>query len=131
MFTSSSSPMDGVASPPPYRRLSRPGPAPQSANDLPAYTRSRRHTLAQPAVRREPTEHVFQLMDGRKPWVILKVYSSARLSKSLPTFFERENINCKLEVRAGSGDSSIQAISATVSLSSFSMLASTQLKSFL
>lgn len=108
-------PMD-FAPPPRYRRSStRPGPAPQSGvlADLPAYTR--RNTLAQPvAPIRDPTEHVYPLLDGKaKPWATLKVYSSAKSPKSLPTFFEKEHINCSVEINADKGDS-IHAISATV-----------------
>lgn len=104
-----------ASSPPRYRRFSRPGEMPQPGAELPAYSR-RRNTLAQPAVApREPTEHVYQLMDGRsKPWAVLKVFSSAKSSKSLPTFFERENVNCILELDVAKGES-IQAITATVS----------------
>ena len=86
------------------------------ASELPPY--SRRHTLHQPvpAARREPTEHVFQLSEGKgKPWVTLKLHSSAKSSKSLPTFFEKENINGQLELSAERGDN-IQAITAIVSL---------------
>lgn len=102
-----------ASSPPRYRRFSsRPGPAP-SGNELPAY--SRRNTLAQPVnVRREATEHLFQVADGKsRPWITLKVFSSAKSSRSLPTFFEKENINGQLELDAERGDS-IQAITATV-----------------
>ncbi|KAF8968052.1 hypothetical protein BDZ97DRAFT_449634 [Flammula alnicola] len=103
-----------ASSPPRYRRFStRPGPAPLSGSELPPYTR--RNTLTQPInLRREPTEHVFQLSDGKsKPWITLRVFSSAKSSKSLPTFFEKENINGRLELDAERGDS-IQAITAMV-----------------
>jgi hypothetical protein len=104
-----------ASSPPRYRRFStRPGPAPSSgAAELPPYTR--RNTLTQPInLHREPTEHVFQLADGKsKPWVTLRVFSSAKSSKSLPTFFEKENITGRLELDAQRGDS-IQAITAVV-----------------
>ncbi|TFK40191.1 hypothetical protein BDQ12DRAFT_628002 [Crucibulum laeve] len=103
-----------VPSPPRYRRFStRPGPAPVSASELPAYTR--RNTLAQPVVvRRESTEHVYHVADGKsRPGITLKVYSSAKSSKSLPTFFEKENINGQLEIHAEKGDS-IQAITAII-----------------
>jgi len=54
-------------------------------------------------------------MDGRsKPWASLKVLSSAKSAKSLPTFFEKENINGTLELNADKCDS-IQAITASVS----------------
>ncbi|KAF9563247.1 hypothetical protein CPC08DRAFT_761006 [Agrocybe pediades] len=95
-----------ASSPPRYRRFStRPGPVPSSGSDLPPYTR--RSTLTQPInLRREPTEHVFQLSDGKpKPWVTLKIFSSAKSSKSLPTFFEKENITGSLELDAERGDS--------------------------
>lgn len=105
-----------ASSPPRYRRFStRPGPAPSSgvAAELPPYTR--RNTLTQAInLQREPTEHVFQLADGKpKPWFTLRVFSSAKSSKSLPTFFEKENINGMLELDAQRGDS-IQAITAIV-----------------
>ena len=103
-----------ASSPPRYRRFSsRPGPAPLSGSELPPYTR--RNTLTQPInLHREPTEHVFQLADGKsRPWITLKVYSSAKSPKSLPTFFEKENITGLLELEAERGDS-IQAITATV-----------------
>lgn len=101
-----------VASPPRYHRYSsRPGPAPQSVDELPPYTR--RNTIAQPVVRREPTEHLYLLTEKNRPWVTLKLYSSAKSSKSLPTFFEKENINGSLEINADKGDS-IQSITATV-----------------
>jgi hypothetical protein len=105
-------PMD-VSSPPQYRRFSRPA----SGTGPPAYTRCNTilHTLPPPP---EPTEHVFQVADGKcKPWIKLTLRSSARSAKSLPTFFEKENINGQLEVDAERGDS-IQAITATVRLKS-------------
>lgn len=95
---------------PHYRRFSRPG----SGNELPPYTR--RNTVAQPlpSPPREPTEHIFQAADGKnKPWIKLTLRSSAKSAKSLPTFFEKENINGQLELDAERGDS-IQAITATV-----------------
>lgn len=89
-------------------------------SELPAYSR-RRHTLAQPigtlSIPRAPTEHIYPLVDGRssgKPWATLKIFSSAKSSKSLPTFFEKENINGSFELHAERGDS-IQAVTATVS----------------
>ncbi|KJA16442.1 hypothetical protein HYPSUDRAFT_147727 [Hypholoma sublateritium FD-334 SS-4] len=103
-----------ASSPPRYRRFStRPGPAPSSGSELPAYTR--RNTLTQAVnLRRDPTEHVFQAADGKsKPWITLRVFSSAKSSKSLPTFFEKENVNGKLEIDAERGDS-IQAVTAVV-----------------
>lgn len=103
-----------VLSPPRYQRFStRPGPVPLSGSELPPYTR--RNSLIQPvAVRRDATEHIFQLSDGKsKPWITLKVQSSAKSSRSLPTFFEKENITGQLELFAEKGDS-IQSISATV-----------------
>lgn len=101
-----------VAPPPRYRRSStRPGQVPQSGNELPAYTR--RNTLAQPLVRREPTEHVYLLTEKNRAWVTLKIQSSAKSNKSLPTFFEKENVNGSLEINADKGDS-IHSITATV-----------------
>lgn len=103
-----------VSSPPRYQRFStRPGPVPLSGSELPPYTR--RNSLIQPvAVRRDATEHIFQLSEGKsKPWITLRVQSSAKSSKSLPTFFEKENITGQLELFAEKGDS-IQSISATV-----------------
>ncbi|KAF9466644.1 hypothetical protein BDZ94DRAFT_1157821 [Collybia nuda] len=101
-----------VAPPPRYRRFStRPGQVPQSGNELPIYTR--RNTLAQPVIQREPTEHVYLLTEKNRAWVTLKIQSSAKSSKSLPTFFEKENINGSLEINADKGDS-IHSITATV-----------------
>lgn len=101
-------------SPPRYRRFSRPGEIPQPGAELPPYTR-RRFTLAQPlSPPRPPTEHVYQLFDNKgKAWATLTVMSSAKSSKSLPTFFEKENINCSLELDVGKSDS-IQAVTVTV-----------------
>ena len=99
------------ASSPPYRRFSRHGPAPSSDSELPSYTR---RAVRQVDVPRPATEHLFQVSNGKgKPWITLKVYSSAKSAKSLPTFFEKETINGLLEVDAEKGDS-IQAITATV-----------------
>lgn len=104
------------ASPPRYRRFSRPSEMlPQPGAELPPYSR-RTNTLARPvaAPRQPPTEHLYQLLDGKgKPWASLKVLSSAKSSKSLPTFFEKENINGTLELNVGKGES-IQAITAIV-----------------
>lgn len=103
------------ASPPRYRRFSRAGEVPpQPGAELPPYTR-RRNTLAQPVSSpRPPTEHLHQLFDGKgMPWASLKVFSSAKSTKSLPTFFEKENLNGTLELDVGKGES-IQAITATV-----------------
>ncbi|KAJ7476020.1 hypothetical protein FB451DRAFT_265030 [Mycena latifolia] len=99
-------------SPPRYRRFSRPGPVPQSAADLPAYTR--RNTLAQPIARREPVEHIYPLTDGKgRPWASLTLMSSAKSGKSVPTFFEKEHINGSFQLSAEKGDS-IQSIIVTV-----------------
>ncbi|KAG6857382.1 hypothetical protein H0H87_004744 [Tephrocybe sp. NHM501043] len=100
-------------SPPRYRRYStvRPGLEPTSGDELPAYTR--RNTLAQPVARHEPTEHVYLLTEKNRTFVTLKLYSSAKSAKSLPTFFEKENINGTLEINADKGDS-IQSITAIV-----------------
>ncbi|KAJ7126828.1 hypothetical protein C8R44DRAFT_106214 [Mycena epipterygia] len=100
-----------ASSPPRYRRFSRPGPAPQSA-DLPAYTR--RNTLAQPIARREPVEHVYPLADGKgRPWASLTLKSSAKSGKSVPTFFEKEHINGSFQLSAEKGDS-IQSVTVTI-----------------
>ncbi|KAG6900823.1 hypothetical protein C0993_000142 [Termitomyces sp. T159_Od127] len=106
--------MDVVSlSPPQYRRYStsRHGPVPCSGDELPPYTR--RNTSAQPIARREPTEHIYILTEKNRPFVTLKLYSSAKSSASLPTFFEKENINGTLEILAEKGDS-ISSITATV-----------------
>ena len=103
-----------ASSPPCYRRSSRHGPVPSSESELPSYTR---RTVPQADVPRPATEHLFHVYNGKgKPWITLKVYSSAKSSKSLPTFFEKETINGLLEVDAEKGDS-IQAIAATVCVS--------------
>lgn len=101
-------------SPTGYRRLSsRPGQVPLSGSELPLYTR--RDTLLQPYAVREPTEHVFHLVDGKsKPWASLKVFSSAKSSHLLPTFFERENVAGSVEFNLEKGDS-IQAVTVSVS----------------
>ncbi|KAJ3564409.1 hypothetical protein NP233_g8319 [Leucocoprinus birnbaumii] len=103
--------MDASA-PPSYRRYStRHGQAPAS-NELPPYSRRTRHSLAQPVqvARREPTEHVYKINDGK---IVLKINSSAKSSKALPTFFEKEHITGQLEIAAGKGDS-IQSIVITI-----------------
>ncbi|KAG7451337.1 uncharacterized protein BT62DRAFT_927015 [Guyanagaster necrorhizus] len=48
-----------------------------------------------------------------KPWATLKVFSSAKSAKSLPTFYEKETINGVVELEVERGDS-IQAVNATV-----------------
>lgn len=99
--------------PPQYRRLSRQGQVPMSGSELPAYYP--RHTHHHHSPRREPTEHVFSLADGRNaPWLTLKLRSSAKSSKSLPTFFEKEDIHGQIELTAERGDS-IQAITVLLS----------------
>lgn len=101
--------------PPPYIVHSA-GQVPScDAETLPRYTsRARRATLAHPLVRREPTEHVFQLVDGRRAWAILKLHSSAKSAKSIPTFYEKENITGTLEIDAEKGDSSIRSITIEI-----------------
>ncbi|KAK7016286.1 hypothetical protein R3P38DRAFT_3321389 [Favolaschia claudopus] len=100
-----------ASSPPRYRRFSRPGPAPQSA-DLPAYTR--RNTLAQPIARREPVEHLYPLSDSKgRPWASLSLMSSAKSAKSVPTFHEKEHINGSFQLAAEKGDS-IQSVTVIV-----------------
>ncbi|KAF9267938.1 hypothetical protein L218DRAFT_654005 [Marasmius fiardii PR-910] len=103
--------MNGL--PPPYI-VRGSGQVPSSGTEtLPRYT-SRRATLAHPLVRREPTEHVFQLVDGRRAWATLKLYSSAKSAKSIPTFYEKEKITGTLEIDAEKGDSSIRAVTIEV-----------------
>ncbi|KAK7032321.1 hypothetical protein VNI00_013280 [Paramarasmius palmivorus] len=107
--------MDVLTPPPPYHsrtgQVPRSGSHSQEAESLPRYTR--RNTLAQPLVaRREPTEHVFQVMDGRKPSVVLKLLSSAKSAKCIPTYYEKEKINGTLELE---GDSSVRAITVEIS----------------
>ncbi|KAJ7067134.1 hypothetical protein C8F01DRAFT_980387 [Mycena amicta] len=95
---------------PRYRRFSRPGPVPQSACDLPAYTR--RNTLAQPVARREPVEHAY--FDGKgSPRATLTLRSSAKSSKSIATFHEKEHINGSFQLTAEKGDS-IHSITVTI-----------------
>ncbi|KAJ3757690.1 hypothetical protein EV360DRAFT_83778 [Lentinula raphanica] len=103
-----------LLSPPPYRQ-SRQGQASQSGSELPRYTR--RNTLVHPVAPREPTQHVLSLSDGRgRPWLVLKISSSAKSTKSLPLFHEKENITATLELHADAdkGDPSIQAVTALV-----------------
>ncbi|KAG7089409.1 hypothetical protein E1B28_011097 [Marasmius oreades] len=98
--------------PPPYIEP-RTGQVPSSGTEtLPRYTR--RNTIAQPLIRREPIEHVFQLVDGRRAWAILKLYSSAKSAKSIPTFYEKEKITGTLEIDAVKGDSSIRIITIEI-----------------
>ena len=59
---------------------------------------------------RTSTEHTFALDDGS---AVLRIWSSARSTRSHPTFHERENIVGALEVRAGRLDS-VHEIIATV-----------------
>jgi len=103
--------------PPQYRRFSaRPAPVSQIAAfvaDLPPYTRRRRDTVSAPS-RRDPVEHIYQLVDGRsRPWAILRVLSSAKSAKSLPTFYEKEDIKGTLDLHLDRGDS-IQAITVSM-----------------
>jgi hypothetical protein len=102
--------MSCVSSLPDYRRVTQGfGLAPESAH-LPG--RNTPHTAA---IRREPTEHIYQLTEGKsRPWATLKIYSSAKSNKSLPTFFEKEPIKATFEIQAEKGDS-IHQITATVS----------------
>ncbi|KAK0223391.1 hypothetical protein IW262DRAFT_1269466 [Armillaria fumosa] len=101
-----------ATSPPRYRRYSRSGPAPVPSTDLPPY--SRHNTPTGRHTPREPTEHVFQIMSGKdKAWATLKVFSSAKSAKSLPTFYEKEIINGIVDLDVERGDS-IQAVNATV-----------------
>lgn len=104
--------MNCVSSQPDYRRVTQGlGLAPES-NELPPYTRH--NALHAPAVHREPIEHIYQLTEGKsRPWATLKIYSSAKSAKSLPTFLGREPIKGSLEVQAEKGDS-IHQITATV-----------------
>lgn len=108
-----------VASPPRYRRYSRTGPAPATGSELPAY--SRRNTLAAPLQPpREPTAHLFQLAGSSgKAWATLKVFSSAKSAKSLPTFYEKENINGSVELNMERGDT-ISTVNIRVSFLSLS-----------
>lgn len=102
-------------SPPSYRRFSsvRPGLVPENVDELPPYTRRTAALPNEPAIRRGPTEHIFFLTEKNKNLATLRLYSSAKSSKSLPTFFEKENINGILEIDAEKGDS-IQSITAVV-----------------
>ncbi|KAF5391524.1 hypothetical protein D9757_002500 [Collybiopsis confluens] len=105
--------MDSLSPPPPYRRHSRHGQVPHSGSELSRYTR--RNTLVHPIIPREPTQHVFPLAVGRsKPWLVLRLSSNAKSAKSLPLFYEKENINATLELHAEKGDSSIQSVIAMV-----------------
>ncbi|KAL0579589.1 hypothetical protein V5O48_002427 [Marasmius crinis-equi] len=106
--------MDVLSSPPPYIHSHRAGQVPRSRDfeTLPRYTR--RNTIAQPLVRREPTEHVFQLVDGRRSWAVLRLLSSAKSTKSIPTFYEQEKITGTLEVDTEKGDSSIRMITIEI-----------------
>ncbi|KAF5339259.1 hypothetical protein D9758_013331 [Tetrapyrgos nigripes] len=83
----------------------------QSTTSLPAYTRR-----ASPSPLRTPrpkTEHVVELSNNSgmggasskksKPWAVLKVYSNARSSKSLPAFVEGERLTGSVTLDLGSG----------------------------
>lgn len=102
--------------PPSYRRYSLVPPRPASIQGqteaLPAYTR--RNTIMPARAPREPMEHTFSLADGRSSWATLRLRSSAKSAKSLPTFYERENLNGILEIDADKADS-IHSVSAVVS----------------
>ncbi|KAG5220730.1 Pkinase-domain-containing protein [Salix suchowensis] len=110
-----------TVAPPQYRRFSsvRLGQAPTtmttqaSPADLPPYSRRRRDTVSQ-MPRREPVAHTYQLVSGSKAWAVWKVVSSAKSSKSLPTFYEKETITGTLSLDVDRFES-IQAIYVTVS----------------
>jgi hypothetical protein len=87
------------------------GRTPDLAEALPAYTR--RNTLTQARAPREAMEHTFSLADGRSSWANLRLRSSAKSAKSLPTFYEKENLNGVLEIDADKADS-IHSVSAVV-----------------
>ncbi|KAF5346155.1 hypothetical protein D9758_009962 [Tetrapyrgos nigripes] len=83
----------------------------QSTTSLPAYTRR-----ASPSPRRTTrpkTEHIVELSNisgiggatskKSKPWAVLKIYSSARSSKSLPVFLEGDKITGSLTLDLGHG----------------------------
>ncbi|KAF4571281.1 hypothetical protein EYR36_008610 [Pleurotus pulmonarius] len=109
-----------TVAPPQYRRFSsvRLGQAPTtmttqgSPADLPPYSRRRRDTVSQ-MPRREPVAHTYQLVSGSKAWAVWKVVSSAKSSKSLPTFYEKETITGTLSLDVDRFES-IQAIYVTV-----------------
>jgi len=85
-------------------------------NSVPTYSRQNTTTRTQTP----RSEHLFELRNGSKAWALLKVSSNAPSPKSLPVFFEGENVDCMLVLRAGSrGESSIQTIKATVSVPLF------------
>lgn len=107
--------MADVAFPPQYTRYSRTGLAPASIGELPAYTR--RNTLAAPLQPpRQPTEHTFPLISSstNKAWACLRLSSSAKSAKSLPTFYEKEKINGSVDINLGRADS-VSAVSLRVS----------------
>ena len=76
----------------------------------------RRHAIAQPVPPHELTEHMYHLKDSNRDWVTLKLHSSAKSSRSLPIYFEGENISGSLQINAEKGDS-IHSITAEVCLS--------------
>lgn len=64
-------------------------------SQLPAYSGRQPPALAAPRVTQEqrpPTEHVYELTNTRGAWATLKVYSSARKAKQMPTFLEGDPI---------------------------------------
>lgn len=84
-----------------------------SPADLPPYSRRRRDTVSQ-MPRREPVAHTYQLVSGSKAWAVWKVVSSAKSSKSLPTFYEKETITGTISLDVDRFES-VQAIYVTVS----------------
>ncbi|THU78163.1 hypothetical protein K435DRAFT_876945 [Dendrothele bispora CBS 962.96] len=86
----------------------------QSTTSLPAYTRLPTPP-PRPRTPRLKTEHVVELSNNSgiggaaskksKPWAVLKVYSNARSSKSLPTFVEGDSISGSVTLDLGSSSS--------------------------
>ncbi|KAK7437000.1 hypothetical protein VKT23_006714 [Stygiomarasmius scandens] len=84
----------------------------QSTTSLPAYSRLPTPPL-RPRTPRPKTEHVVELSNNSgmggaaskksKPWAVLKVYSNARSSKSLPTFVEGDKITGSVTLDLGHG----------------------------
>lgn len=87
------------------------GLAPAYAEELPGYTP--RDYSTHPLVRRQSTEHVYNIIEKNRTWVTLKLYSSAKSPLSLPTYFEKEKITGLLEINAEKGDS-IHSITAMI-----------------
>ncbi|KAJ7778581.1 hypothetical protein DFH07DRAFT_876169 [Mycena maculata] len=89
-----------ISSPPVYEA----GTFLASTSSLPAYS-ARRSEGGPVSGSRGSTEHIFSLQDKKKkPWITLKVLSSAPTSASLPTFLEGNRIEGCVELDLSNGE---------------------------